>query len=319
MADIASAANVHRSTVSLALRHQSKIPAATRERILRIAESLGYTPDPLLDAFNFHRQAAHPLRANLVIAFLSDAPSRKAFENSALHVEAFRGAREKADRIGFSVDLFLTGPGQLSAARLDQVLQSRSITCVIVGALSMRTTELRLDWSRYCVVAIDSFHVQPGFDCVTVDHRASTRRLIQQLRQARHTRIGFVSSVDEDQRLAHLPLSGYLYESHLPGAVQLAPLLLTPSADRGQSQLDAWMKRHRPSALVTGCVSTFQSLQSRALVVPPDLVWYASGDAISTPSVYRELAAHAAELLPLRRQINQRGTPAHRTTTVVPR
>jgi len=53
MSDVALAAHVHKSTVSLALRNQPKLNAATRERIRKIAEELGYRPDPMLACSTF--------------------------------------------------------------------------------------------------------------------------------------------------------------------------------------------------------------------------------------------------------------------------
>src|SRR5258708_16445471 len=44
-----------RSTLFPTRRSSDLIPEATRARIVRIADRLGYRPDPLLAAFNFHR------------------------------------------------------------------------------------------------------------------------------------------------------------------------------------------------------------------------------------------------------------------------
>lgn len=60
MSDVASVAGVHKSTVSLALRNQPKLNAATRERIRKIAAELGYQPDPMLDLFNLYRRTLAP-------------------------------------------------------------------------------------------------------------------------------------------------------------------------------------------------------------------------------------------------------------------
>ena len=46
--DIAKRAGVGKATVSLALRNDPKISAATRERVRAIAEELKYRPDPAL-------------------------------------------------------------------------------------------------------------------------------------------------------------------------------------------------------------------------------------------------------------------------------
>ena len=65
--DIARETGVSHVTVSLALRHHSSIPAATRERIQAAALRLGYRPDPVLAALNTYRLASHstPYQGNL--------------------------------------------------------------------------------------------------------------------------------------------------------------------------------------------------------------------------------------------------------------
>ena len=50
MQDVADAAQVHRTTVSLALRRDPRIPTATRERVERHAAKLGYRANPLVSA-----------------------------------------------------------------------------------------------------------------------------------------------------------------------------------------------------------------------------------------------------------------------------
>ena len=46
MSDVAKAAGVSKNSVSLAFRNDPRIPVCTRERILRIAEKLGYQKNP---------------------------------------------------------------------------------------------------------------------------------------------------------------------------------------------------------------------------------------------------------------------------------
>ena len=52
---VAQAAKVQYSTVSKALRGSGRIPAATRDRIQRIAEQIGYHRDPVMLALAAQR------------------------------------------------------------------------------------------------------------------------------------------------------------------------------------------------------------------------------------------------------------------------
>lgn len=286
---------------------------------------MGYVPDPLLDAFNFHRLAAQPTRASPIIAFVSDMPSRAAFNASPLHQEAFAGAKTRANELGFGLDLFLTGSHQLSPARLDQVLQSRNISCVIMGLFGSQVQKLLLDWSRYCVIAVDSVHLQPGFDCVAYDYRTAVRRAVRRLRKAGHVRIGFVITTNEDVRLTHVALSGFLMEVVSEKSSLIPPLFLrSVPGEEADAKFDLWVKRFRPTSAVSGCFPVQEAVWKKTFGTSFGLTW---GDLLPkseksatsrTPLHYRDLGAQAAELLSLRLHVNQRGISTYRTTIMLP-
>ncbi|HRE80630.1 MAG TPA: helix-turn-helix domain-containing protein, partial [Opitutaceae bacterium] len=68
--DVARKARVHRATVSMAFRNHPNIPAATRQRILQIAERMGYVPDPMLAALAAYRTRIRPSGYHGVIAWV---------------------------------------------------------------------------------------------------------------------------------------------------------------------------------------------------------------------------------------------------------
>ncbi len=59
---IAEAAGVSKSAVSLALRNHPSLPRATRERIRRLADRMGYYPDPALSALMGYRHGHRTLK-----------------------------------------------------------------------------------------------------------------------------------------------------------------------------------------------------------------------------------------------------------------
>src|SRR3954466_4889457 len=69
--DIAEQAGVSLMTVSLALRNSPRISAATRARVRRIADQLGYTADPkIADMMNYLRQR-RVVKSQPVIALIN--------------------------------------------------------------------------------------------------------------------------------------------------------------------------------------------------------------------------------------------------------
>jgi transcriptional regulator with XRE-family HTH domain len=71
--DVAAKTGYSAATVSLALRDSPHLPEATRTRVRRVAEELGYRPDPLLAAIAARRWHGHPAETRSTIAVISDA------------------------------------------------------------------------------------------------------------------------------------------------------------------------------------------------------------------------------------------------------
>src|SRR5438128_7703876 len=70
--EVARRARVHRTTVSLALSDSPRIPAKTKARIKRIAQELGYAPDPMLTALIAYRSQRRPAAFHGTLAWLAN-------------------------------------------------------------------------------------------------------------------------------------------------------------------------------------------------------------------------------------------------------
>src|SRR5690606_39803630 len=71
--DIANRRKLDKSTVSLALRNNPTIAAATRVRVRTMAEKLGYRPDPALSTLARQRWAGHETGSGAALAYLVDS------------------------------------------------------------------------------------------------------------------------------------------------------------------------------------------------------------------------------------------------------
>ncbi|MDA1068643.1 MAG: LacI family DNA-binding transcriptional regulator [Verrucomicrobia bacterium] len=68
---IAKKAGVAKSTVSLALRNSPKLLEQTRSRIQKIAQELGYKPNPLVSAQMAHIRSHKSQKSVTTIGFLN--------------------------------------------------------------------------------------------------------------------------------------------------------------------------------------------------------------------------------------------------------
>lgn len=312
LAAIARELGVHTSTVSLALRDMGRVSAVQRERIKASAARMGYVPDPLLVAFNHLRHSHRPRPHAHTVAFVTDTPVRRASPEGLGLWEILAGIKMRAAELSFSVDTFQLGDGKLSASRLDEILHARGISLVAVGPLSLGTATLPLHWERYCVAVIDSFHLLQPFDRVTLDHSGLVRDASATLRQKGCERIGFLCSTDEDLRLAHLPLAGFLLEE------PVVPPLIHDFRAGPSEAFRKWCAQHRPDGLICGCHTAEAWLAQGGAGAGASLPWVSSTPAKGS-RLHRLLGSHATEMLAARRQANQTGLPLVPSTLQIDR
>jgi len=107
LSDIAVKAEVHVTTVSLALRNHPRLPEKTRRRIQALAKKMGYTPDPFLRALVSYRGKMMPHRNPAILAYVTNWHTRWGWKKMTAHPEFYEGAQAKAEELGrFASGLF---------------------------------------------------------------------------------------------------------------------------------------------------------------------------------------------------------------------
>ncbi len=314
LADIARLAGLHPSTVSLALRNQPGIAAATRERINHLADKMDYRPDPLLTAFCARRMRRTSGGRRRAIAFVSDQIDRKALAESDRHREILAGAEEQAGSLGLCLNVFFAGPGRLSPARLRQVLRARGIVGVIIGAFGENTRMLPVNCDGLCAVAVESMHLEPRLDAVATNYREAARIAVRKLHESGHRHILFALDSGLPEITRQQLRAGYLVEQFNCGGMPVPPFwMVNPGR---HFVIPSWVRRSRPDALVC-CGWTPLPGRLPGTVAVIDAQSTAPG-LPGVPAVYRALGRRAVEMLALRLKANQTGLPAHVSTTFLP-
>jgi hypothetical protein len=127
--DIARAAGVDKSTVSLALSGHPRISAATRERVRAVAENLGYMPDPALASLAALRWRGAPgRRQGLVLAFVCDDIRKAEPELRA----CLAGVKRQAALLGYGVEVFSLSDYP-SVPALLRVVRQRNLRGMVIG------------------------------------------------------------------------------------------------------------------------------------------------------------------------------------------
>lgn len=247
MQDVAKFAGVHQTTVSLALRNDRRLPPATRQRIQRIAEKMGYRPHPLVSALIALRRARHPPMGQSTIAYL-----RHIDPLPVPPLDYLPGLRAAAGQQGYRVDVFTVGGPGLPERRVDQILRARNIHAVVVAPFPEARGRIGIDWSQYCTVTIGYTLVRPELDRVVHDHFHGMLRIIRECRRRGLSRVGLVLTPNANERTGYAYASAYWGAQKSDAFFRAVPPLFVPHWR--ESAFAVWFRRHRPTGIVTSRV-----------------------------------------------------------------
>ncbi len=272
--EIAAAADVSVATVSLALRGNPRITAATQAKVRAAADRLGHAPSPLVSAFmsRIRRHQTGTARGETFAVLLPPREER----DEGFTAELRAGFREQAARLGLGLDEFrLEGQGPTSARRLERILHSRGIRGLLVAPSRSWDRVIDLDWSRFAAVSVGYSLKSPALHIVAPDHQQGMRVMITCLRERGCLRLGYFADEASMRAADKRFLARFaLYTTSTPGDVDIPPLLI-PAPRPGDAQVRAeflrWFRRYRP----VGIISTFSQvpawLESEGIAVPGDV------------------------------------------------
>ncbi|GAA3795639.1 LacI family DNA-binding transcriptional regulator [Streptomyces phyllanthi] len=151
MADVAAKAGVSRALVSIVFRDQPGASRETRERVLRVADEIGYRPD------NAARLLARGRSRTLGVMFTV---------HQTFHTDLIAGIYPEAERLGYDVLLSAAAQGRGEAKAVEALLSHRCEAVILLGpdsepeyldALGRRTVAVSVG-RRVPQAQVDSVH-----------------------------------------------------------------------------------------------------------------------------------------------------------------
>jgi LacI family repressor for deo operon, udp, cdd, tsx, nupC, and nupG len=243
LADIASEAKVHITTVSLALRNSPRLPATTRERIQQLAEKLGYKPDPMLSALTAYRRNAKLSHHQGTLAWITG-------DQASGFLNYREGAEERCRELGYELNHFALSA--TSPSRLSKVLKARNIQGLLLAPQLRNRAHLNLTWEEFSPVTFGYSLARPQLHVVTNAQYRSTRMGMRALRARGYRRIGFVTTYNTDERTDQNFSAGYLMEQRRFKESQKIPMLVLQdySAEKQRMDFSKWYKKFKPDSLL---------------------------------------------------------------------
>lgn len=308
MRQLALLAGVSQSTVSKALRDDPTLPPQRCAEIKKLAVKSGYRPNPMVSALmaqlHQHRRRSDPHR----IAWLDLWPEPGDPDLRPILKRLLAGARERAESLGYGIEVYRVAVEQLSADRLRRILMARSQWGLIIPPAPHSARNFPLDLRGLTGVTVGTSLHQPVMHRVSPNHYQGAQLACDRLRTKGFRRIGLVLSHAYNERVEEKWLAAYLArQQQWPETERLPPLWVEP---QGKASFDQWRSRHQPDAI----------LVAESYVAPwlpagkgQALVWLHDGrdraDSWGVDYRWETLGAGAVELVVGQIHRNERGSP----------
>jgi alanine racemase len=175
ISDIAKGAGVSKTTVSFAFNTPERLPAETVQRILKVAEELGYVPNPIARSMTSNRTGN--------IGLLFPQPVQTIL-NNPYTLELLQGIGQVCDAHGLNIVLVSPRLGNMrqavSAAVVDGFLT--------IGLEHYKSTIRLLEQREIPYVMVDS-DPHPGAICVNIDDQTGAYKAMRHVLEQGHRNI----------------------------------------------------------------------------------------------------------------------------------
>jgi DNA-binding LacI/PurR family transcriptional regulator len=256
-------------TVSLALRGHPHAAASTRDRLRKLANEMGYRPNPLIVANMALLRAGRPTSFAGTIAFagIGESPERTAGNTQSRRI--FVGARRRAEALGYHLEWFSLDENAPDGRRLSEILKARGIPGVVLGANRMLPPRAHLSWSHFAIAAIGRTEVGCELHRTVGDYYRAVREACQRCRARGYRRIALAVSREHDDAHQSLHRSALLgCQTDWPRADHVPALIL---AQWAPAPFLAWVRRHRPEVVIASEDDPVHWLADAGYRIPQDI------------------------------------------------
>lgn len=310
---IARAARCSLATVSYALRDDPRIRPETRALVRRVAEQLGYRPNPRFSALMAHIRKSRPVAAGERIAFVWVHTPREESANDPFLQRVFLGAKARAGALGYRLEQFWTAERGMTDRRLSHVMKSRGIVGVVLSPV-MHEAEVTLDleWGSFAPAVIGSARWSPELHHAGHHHYLAMRMALERLAAAGCRRPMAILEADVNERGRRAWEAAFAV-FHPSRSAAAALLWIGLPGDR--RLVTRRIKACRPDALLVSAHAIVEQLRAQRIALSADwpiinLHWLPTAPEIGgVDQSYDMVAANAVDLVVSQLNSNETGVP----------
>lgn len=324
---IADQVGFSKNTVSLALRGDPSISAATRELIRQTADKLGYQPNAVVSHLIAQLRAGRTARFQAKLALINAHRDPKAFRTHATIPAYVAGCERRGLQLGYTFDHFWLHDPKLKAASLGRILRTRGIKgIIIVGLMDQNQLPAHLQplWDEFPCVVTGVRTRDPALSFSCVDHHDLVIQAFERALALGYQRPALVVEERLD-RLVEGRFSGAMLTAQrgLPTSRRVPAFMERQQSRADSKPFQAWFGRHQPDVLLSLYNIVFPWLKDRGRRVPQDvgviqLEWRASHPEIAGMNQHNDAVGEAAvDMVVGQIHRNESGIPAFPRATLI--
>ena len=277
--DIARRLNVSHATVSMALRNNPRISEKRREEVRRVAEEIGYRPDPMLSSLVAYRQRKQEKPVVSALAWINRWADPKKLRQYKEFEAYWQGACKAAEALGYKIEEFVVND-DLRGSRLNHILLSRGIRGVLIPphASDDSWTDLGLDWEKFSVVRFGFSISDLRAHMIGSDQMRSSELAIRKISEAGYRRVGFITNKDFDYKTGANFRMGYVRGLEMDEKVaKIEPLILEGpmlpgvAGEEYDQIVESWIREEKLDAVFTSEIGMADAISRMEIRVPKDL------------------------------------------------
>ena len=265
---IAERAGVSVASVSLALRGRGALSKTRVESIRKLAEELGYQPNPLLSSIAAKRFRSFQAVSGTPLAIFS-FPTMPGYPLS--RVNNIPEIVKEARSLGYAPTVY-EFPEAAEGGEIARILHHRMVQGIIsVGSLDMQALGEDFDWSPYSVVQCGRFDNPHPFHTVRANIFQAIKLVFTELRDRGYKRIGFAvgrhnTPMEDDE--ARYGAAVAMETAYLPEESRLP--VYRGNIGNAEAFLE-WVASNRPDAVVGFSEGFYWYLTGRGYRIPEEL------------------------------------------------
>lgn len=329
MRDVGDRLGVSHTTVAMALRNHHSISPKRREQVRRMAEKMGYQPDPFLASLAAYRKHISPVKIQGAVVWLNHWQQPKNLRQTREYDGGiWRGASQAAGQFGYHLD-DIHWSADCSAKRFEQILLARGVRGVLIPPHTQVPDWGGLDWNKFSIVRFGLSVPHPDSNLVTVDHFRAIVMAVCRISEYGYQRIGFVVGGTYNSRLGGSNIGGFLSAADMLKLKPVLPPLNTDYGDHGvpamiaqKSALKKWLIKYSPDAILTTDAEIPGLIRELGYRIPKDIA--VAGTTVHDIPLDAGIEQHseavgriAMETLAKQMNINECGEPADPTRILV--